>query len=225
MQRFHKRSSANNKKVEGIIFDFDGVIVNSEPFWEMADRIIVEQAGKSYIEEAKYRIMGLSPVDSILRLMEIHNISGEPEAILERRADIMKEFYDTRIELNDYAGDVLGFLYERGMRLALASSTPRKIFAGALERLDIEKFFEVIITSEDVKRSKPDPEIFIKAHKMLRIPRDRLIIIEDSDAGVEGAIASGIRVVWLKNNNTRLKNENSPDFTIDMLNEIMAFIT
>lgn len=218
-----RKSSENNSEVKGIIFDFDGVIVNSEPFWEMADRIIVEQEGKVYLPETKNIIMGLNPIDSIRELCRIHKISTSYNILIERRSDLMRQFYENNVELNNGSYEVLEYLYKNGIKMALASSTPKKLFIKALQRFNMENFFKVIITSEDVKRSKPDPEIFIRASELLDIPKNNVFIVEDSRAGVISAIAAGIKVFWLKNKDADIKGLY-PDYIINSLNNIKSFI-
>lgn len=217
------KSSENNLEVKGAIFDFDGVIVNSEPFWERADRIIVEQEGKVYLPDTKNIIMGLNPMDSIRELCRIYKISTNHNILIERRADLMRQFYEDNVELNNGAYEILEYLHKNGIKMALASSTPKKLFIKALKRFNMEKFFKVIITSEDVKKSKPDPEIFIRASELLDIPKNNVFIVEDSRAGVISAISAGIKVFWLRNEDADIKGL-SPDYIINSLYEIKHFI-
>lgn len=209
-------------KVKGIIFDFDGVIVDSEPYWEIADRVIVRQEGKNFLPEAKLQIMGLSPIESIRILCNMHNIMTSPEQMLARREELMKKFYDNIIDLNYGAYELLEYLYDKGIKIALASSTPYKLFAKALKRLKIDKFFSCIVTAEDIIKSKPDPEIFLKTQRFMNLNREELIIVEDSRAGVQGAKNAGIKVIWLKNVNAKI-GDLFPDYTITTLSEIRLF--
>ncbi|MCX7943964.1 MAG: HAD family phosphatase [Deltaproteobacteria bacterium] len=205
--------------IKGIIFDFDGVIVDSEPFWDRVDEMIIEQEGVRFIPEIKNRVMGLAPLLSVIELCRVHNIKTPPEILLKRREDLMKKFYETAIELNYGAYETLEYLHNKGLKLALASSTPKRLFESALKRFNIDRFFDVIVTSEDVESSKPNPEIFIRAQELLSLPKSELIIVEDSRAGIEAAIASGIEVIWLKNVSTDIK-DLSPDYIINSLSDI-----
>ncbi len=212
-----------HSKIEGIIFDFDGVIVDSEPLWEIADRTLVEAEGFTYIPETKYSIMGLSPLESIVKLCQIYKLITSPDKLNQNRESLMKKFYENTIEMNPGAFEILEYLFENGIKLALASSTPKRLFDRTLVRFGIDKFFDVIITSEDVKKSKPDPEIFISAQKRLGIDKDHLLIVEDSVAGVKAAISSGIKTVWLKNENAIL-HDLKPDYVIKSLSEIRLIL-
>ena len=173
------------------------MIVDSEPLWERADRIIVGMEGKSYQTETKNNIMGLNPIDSVKELCRIHKISTAPEILLCRRENLMTEFYEKTVDLTNGAYEILEYLYDKGIKIALASSTPKRFFIKTLTKYKIDKFFKVIVTSEDVSKAKPDPEIFIKTSKLLDVPKKEIIIVEDSHAGVSAAISAGMTVLWL----------------------------
>ncbi len=210
------------QKTKGVIFDFDGVIADSEPFWDSADRIIVEQEGKRFIPEVKNIIMGLAPSLSIAEICRIHRIETSPEVLLKKRENLMKKFYDNIIEPVPGACEILEYLFGKGVKLALASSTPKRLFEKALKRFGIDRFFDVIVTSDDIRKSKPDPEIFIRARKLLGLNAKELIIVEDSRSGVEAAIASGIKVFWLKNISANIKGLH-PDYIINSLSDLRLY--
>ncbi|MCX7958054.1 MAG: HAD family phosphatase [Deltaproteobacteria bacterium] len=215
-----KSLSVSNTR--GVIFDFDGVIVDSEPFWNSADRIVVEQEGKEFIPDVKNIVMGLAPAASVAEICRFHKILTAPKKILKKRENLMKKFYESVIELNCGAYEILEYLYLRKVKIALASSTPKRLFEKALKRFRIDRFFDVIVTSDDIEKSKPDPEIFFRARKLLGLPSSELIIVEDSRAGVEAAIAAGIKVFWLRTASVDLKGLH-PDYIINSLTDLMLY--
>lgn len=215
-------SNLKEFKTKGVIFDFDGVIVDSEPLWDKADRIIVEEEGVKFIPEVKNFVMGMSPLLSIINICKIHNIKTSYNILLEKRERLMKKFYENLVELNYGAYEILEYLHNREIMIAFASSTPKRLFEKALIRFGIDRFINVIVTSEDVERSKPYPDIFILAQKLMGLDKEELIIVEDSRVGIEAAIGSGIKVFWLKNSFTDIKGLH-PDYIINSLFDLRLY--
>lgn len=208
--------------IRAVIFDFDGVIVDSEPFWEIADRKIVQDEGKVFNPEVKPLIMGLSPLLSIMELIRFHHINTDPEKLILRREKIMKNFYDNVIELNPGVIETFEYLHLRGIKIALASSTPRRLFEGLLSKYRLKRFISTIVTSEDVRMSKPNPEIFLKVRDALNLKREQILVVEDSRAGVEAALSARMTVFWLKNREADIRGLH-PDYIINSLTDLILF--
>ena len=185
--------------IKGIIFDFDGVIVDSEPFWEKADSRLVASEGKEMIPAAKKAVMGMKQSDSIKMIMKMHGIEGDPDEFMKRRQRMMEEYYSNEIPLTPGAFESIGSLNEAGIKMIIASSTPAYLVESCLRRFKLHEFFMSIVSGDDVEHGKPAPDIFLKALSRLALPKNEVVVIEDSLPGLLGARAAEITAVWFRN--------------------------
>ena len=185
--------------IRAIVFDFDGVLVDSEPWWDKADASIVEAEGKVLLPEAKKAVIGLKQEVSIRTILSMHGIAGDPEAFMRRRERMMEGFYAGAIPLFRGVREALEALTARGLILAVASSTPRRLIALSLNHHGIRPFFRQVISAEEVEHGKPAPDIFLKALELLAVPPIEAIVVEDSSPGIIGANAAGVTSVWMRN--------------------------
>jgi beta-phosphoglucomutase len=181
-----------NLVLKGVIFDFDGVIVDSHPVHKRTWIKFLESVGKTASEEELQFILDGRKRDDILR-----HFLGELDD--ERMAE-----YGHRKEqiFRDEAGDVqivnglMGFLEDlegAGAAIGIASSGSRSRVNFLLDRLDLKKHFQVVVTGDQVKRGKPDPSIFVKAAQALQEHPNELLAFEDAVSGVESAKAAGMK--------------------------------
>ena len=185
--------------IRAIVFDFDGVLVDSEPWWEKADARLVEAEGKALLPEAKKAVIGLKQEVSIRTILSMHGIAGDPEVFMRRRERMMEEFYAAEIPLFPGVREALEVLAARGLILAVASSTPRRLVELSLNHHGIRPFFRQVVSAEEVAHGKPAPDIFLKALELLAVPPAEAIVVEDSLPGIVGANAAGVVSVWVRN--------------------------
>ncbi len=188
-------------KIEALIFDFDGLILDTEtPEFNVLSEIYAEYDAELSIEKWG-KIIGGSGADSFDPVSDLEQLSGENisrQTVLDRwRAEA-----DKRIAANPVLPgviDILDTAAQRGLRLAVASSSPHAWVDTHLTRLGLFERFEHIICSDDVTLTKPSPELFLLALSKLNVRADRAIIFEDSPNGVKAAIAAGVPVVAVPN--------------------------
>lgn len=183
-------------EIKGVIFDMDGVIVNSEPFWAEAEHAVFSSKGAV-----------LSPeLTAITRLMTTREAvqfwhekfpwedpdfeAVEGEVIAHVRSCIGREDCSS-----PGIKDFVQMLKQSGLSLALATNAPRALVPAALSKAEIEDAFATIVTADDVRKGKPDPEIYLKAAENLGVAPEHCLVIEDSDYGMEAAKRAGMRVV------------------------------
>jgi len=180
--------------VRAILWDLDGVLVDSAPFHFQAWRELLASLGKEFSEADFRRTFGLRN-DAILRDLlgdlppaEVGRLGARKEALFRRAA------LGNIVPLPG-ALALLRILRERGFKLALVSSTPHGNIDLILGSLGVEAAFDVIVGEEDVTRGKPDPEGFLLASKRLGVPPGECVVIEDAPAGLEAAKRGGMRCV------------------------------
>jgi HAD superfamily hydrolase (TIGR01509 family) len=183
----------------GIVFDFDGVIVDSEPWWDEADRRLVESQGKRLLPGAKKAVIGLKQEVSIRKLMDMHGITADPVEMMRRREAMMEEYYGSTVPLNPGVVSTLLALRDAGVVMAIGSSTPKRLVELSLLHHGIVGFFKRVVTADEVEHGKPAPDIFLRALSFLGVPASDAIVVEDSRPGLIAARAAGIRAVWVRN--------------------------
>lgn len=188
-----------DRRPVAVVFDFDGVIVDSEPYWGLADQTVIEDEGAVFRPESKKLVMGLGELESIRRLLDLHGLDLPPKGILAKRERLMERFYAERIPLMDGARHVLEALRRRDFPVALASSTPARLIRVALRRFDLERLLRVIVVGADVECGKPAPDIYLRAARELDVDPTAVMAVEDSVPGIRSARAAGMIAVWLRN--------------------------
>ncbi len=188
--------------VRAALLDFDGVLVDSEPTWDAADRRLVELWGAVFRPEVKRLVMGRKQDDSTRILLTEHGLEASPPRIVEARRlreAWMREAYATTIPLVDGARELLEGLAARGVPTAIATATPPELVRVALERFGLSGAVQVLATAEEVPHGKPAPDVFLLAASRLGVAAGQAAVLEDSEAGVRAGVAAGCRTVWLEN--------------------------
>jgi len=180
----------------------DGVLVDSAPFHFQSWRELFASLGRELSEADFRRTFGLRN-DAILRDLLGDMAPVEAERLAARKEELFRQAARGNIAALPGALALLRLLRERGVKLALVSSTPHANIELILRSLDVEAAFDVIVGSEDVTQGKPDPEGFLLAARRLGVPPVECVVIEDAPAGVEAAKAAGIRCVGVSRGRPR----------------------
>jgi putative hydrolase of the HAD superfamily len=184
-------------KIKGIIFDKDGVITDTIPFYYKIIRTIYADHGKTIDYELFYK-------ECIMDMKDSYLIFGADKQGLTRKEYYEKimfyyrKFFTTDFRLIKDAKETLENLSESFL-LGLATGNDRVVVDHELKSMGLNPFFKFSITGDEVERSKPDPEMFEKMVEKLKIKKNECIIIEDSVAGLKAALSAGIKCIILKN--------------------------
>jgi HAD superfamily hydrolase (TIGR01509 family) len=181
-----------------VIFDLDGVIVDSEAVWDEARRRYVAAHGGSWREEATRDMMGMSSVEWSGYVSERLGVDRPAETISVEVAGMVAELYRERLPLIDGAGRAVEALGAR-WPLGLASSSNREVIDLVLDLSGLAAHFAVTVSSEEVGSGKPSPDVYLEAARRLGVVPDRCAAIEDSHNGILSANAAGMRVVAIPN--------------------------
>lgn len=177
-----------------VIFDLDGVLADSEPWWNEIDAKLLSGCGVKYHGEYHREVLGVSYRLAVEFYKKAFNISAPTEDLMKRRGEIATEFFANRVGLFPKVTKVLEELREMKLRLAVATSSVSASARPFLNRHRIAEFLEVIVTGDEIERGKPEPDIYLRTSEELGIAPDACLVIEDSLSGIAAAQAAKMRV-------------------------------
>jgi HAD superfamily hydrolase (TIGR01509 family) len=184
--------------IEAVVFDLDGVLLASEEVWDAVRERYVRERGGRYDEEVQRAMMGMSAPEWSRYLHEDAGVPDEPEAINRDVVERMLEAYRGELPLLPGAVEAVRRASER-YPLALASSSNRRVFEAVLELAGLADCFAATVSSEEVTRGKPTPDVYLEAARRLGVGPERCAAVEDSHAGIRSAKSAGMRVVAIPN--------------------------
>jgi len=177
-----------------VIFDLDGVLADSEPWWNQIDAKLLAEYGVSYRGEYHRNVLGVSYQLAVEFYKNAFHISASVEELMRRRGEIATEFFANRVGLFPSAKMTLEQLREMKLPLAVATSSMSASARPLLDRTGIRSLFSVVITGDEVQQGKPHPDIYLRAAKKLGISPEACLVIEDSLAGIAAGKAANMRV-------------------------------
>ena len=180
--------------IEAVVFDLDGVIVDSEPVWEQVRRQVVAEHGGLWADDAQQRIMGMSTGEWARYLSEDLGVRLAPEAVAALVIERMAARYTERLPLMPGAVEAVRRMAAR-WPLGLASSSPPSLIAVVLDAAGLRECFVTALSTEEVSRGKPAPDIYLAVCDRLDRRPQRCAAVEDSTNGLRSAAAAGLHVI------------------------------
>jgi len=209
-----------------VIFDLDGVLADSERWWNKIDKKLLAQYGVTYRGEHHRNVLGVSYRLAVEFYKKAFGLSVSTEEMMRRRAEIAIEFFANRVGLFPSAKQALEALRQMNLRLAVATSSISASARPFLERHKLTPFFDVIVTGDEIERGKPHPDIYMRAAEKLGLAPDACLVIEDALSGIAAAKAAQMRVAAIPD--TRFVNpreyQKKADYVLGGLSEIPALI-
>jgi HAD superfamily hydrolase (TIGR01509 family) len=192
------RVPGTTDSIEAVVFDLDGVLVESEEVWDEARHALATEHGCAWPETAQRDMMGMSSVEWSRYLHERVGLPEPPEEISAEVARRLGDLYREHLPLFDGAVQAVERMAER-FRLGLASSSNRPIIELVLVLAGIADRFEVTVSSEEVEHGKPSPDVYLETLRRMGVAPARAAAIEDSTNGLLSARAAGMLVVAVPN--------------------------
>jgi beta-phosphoglucomutase len=182
--------------IRAVIFDLDGVIVTTDEFHYQGWQRLADEEGIFFDRKINERLRGVSRLESLEIILEKagRNYSKEEKTgMAERKNNYYRSLLHTLAPDDVFPGvkRMLKELKDTGIKIAIGSSSKNTPFI--LQKIGLEKTFDAVSDGNQIKRSKPDPEVFLLAASKLQIPPDQCLVVEDADAGVEAAINAGMK--------------------------------
>lgn len=184
--------------VEAVIFDMDGVIVDSERLWDDAREELVRETGGRWGANAQRAMMGMSSKQWSVYVRDELQVPLSAQEINDRVVGRLVELYREEFPLIDGAPEAVREAAER-WPLAIASSSNRELIDLVVELAGIADAFRATVSSEEAGLGKPEPDVFLEAARRLEVEPAECVVIEDSGNGIRAGIAAGMRVIGVPN--------------------------
>ena len=207
--------------IKGFIFDLDGVIVFTDKFHYMAWKAMADEMGIYFDEEINNRLRGVSRMESLEIILE--NYHGEPLSdekkveLATKKNDIYRKLLETmtRADVSDEVRNTLDSLHQKGIKVALGSSSKNAKFI--LEKVELLDAFDAISDGTNITNSKPDPEVFVKAADFIHLKPSECAVVEDAFSGIDAAKSGNMYAVAIGD----ATNYDKADFKINSFSEIL----
>jgi HAD superfamily hydrolase (TIGR01509 family) len=184
--------------IEAVVFDLDGVLLQSEEVWDSVRERYVRERGGRYDEEVQRAMMGMSAPEWSAYLHEEAGVPDDPATINDDVVERMLEAYRDELPLLPGAVEAVRRT-AAAFPLALASSSNREVFEEVLELAELAGCFRATVSSEEVERGKPAPDVYVEAARRLGAAPGSCTAVEDSHAGIRSAKSAGMRVIAIPN--------------------------
>ena len=208
--------------IQTVIFDMDGVIVDTEPVHRYAYFKQFEELNIAVTEEMYTSFTGFSTRNTFQKLKEVFVIEQEVEDLIQRKRSIFNDAFDSKADLELLEGVEMLIieLHRNGMQLILASSASKVTIERVFNRFKLHDYFTHVVSGEDFPKSKPHPAIFEHAASLSIAPKENCIVIEDSTNGIKAAKAAGILCIGYNSIHSEAQNLSQADVIINHFNEL-----
>lgn len=179
--------------IKAVVFDLDGVLIDSEPIWERVTRDLLARYGRTFDRVIADQHMGMRLRDVVAAVLEAHDLVADPEAFARELLDDLLAEFDRSLEKTPGAEEALELARSLGLAVGLATGSPRRVADAVLARYGWR--FDTVCTGDDVERGKPAPEIYQLAAERLGVDPRACVAIEDSRNGVRAAKAAGMACI------------------------------
>lgn len=208
--------------VNAVIFDMDGVVVNTEPIGYRANREMYKALNITVPDEVYATFIGNSDKMIVQKLKDLYKLEQSHQELLDEKYKYYFTAFDTAEDLELLPGvkDLIIDLYKNGMTLVLASSASKRKIEAVFTRFGLHDYFKAKVSGEDFEISKPNPEIFIDAVAKTGFSKEQCIIIEDSTNGIKAAKAAGVYCIGYKSAHSMGQDTSLADMVITDFKEL-----
>ena len=212
--------------IKAIIFDMDGVIVDSEPLWYKTAEEHLKLFGRKLPRSRSFKryvsttLRGRTQQYVIKILRSKFGVTGSAKKIINDRVNILLKIFDKGLKAVPGALALINYLHQRNYKLLMASSSPRRVVNYVVKKYKLNKYFQKTVSGDDFQHSKPHPQIFLESAKLLREKPANVLVIEDSYSGIKAAKRAGMKCIGLKQPYTAYQYLKKADLVVKSLKGI-----
>jgi len=191
------------KNVNAVMFDMDGLLFNSEDIVEKAYAAMLGRRGLTMCRELRSKVTGMPPIRSFTTLADWHSLPQSWTELSDEFHNIYRTFLPEMLEKMPGVDTLLQHLDSRGTPYGIGTSNLRDVAIECLEQCDLLHRIQFVITSQDVEKGKPDPDVYLAGAEQLGVTPAEMVVLEDSPNGCRAGIAAGAMTVAVPNAHTR----------------------
>ncbi|PIE50722.1 MAG: ABC transporter ATP-binding protein [Flavobacteriales bacterium] len=208
--------------LKAVLFDMDGVIVNTEPLHRKAYFKMFEDFNMEVSEELYTSFTGASTKKVCNHLIQEFQLDKTTDELINTKRAYFKNYFDNDPDFDLIEGvrEIIQHYYDNGIKLVLASSASMNTINWVFEKFDLEQYFIGKISGADLKESKPNPEIFVKAAEMANEPKENCMVIEDSTNGILAAHRAEIFCAAYQSEHSKLQDYSKANILVDDYKEL-----
>ncbi len=206
--------------LKAVIFDMDGVIVDSEPLHIKAERLLFAPFGVDVTDEELQSYMGRTPQILLKDIIRKYELNTTLDELYPRHKENLEKLYRDEVEPIPGALETIQTLRNGDIDLAIASSSDLLLISTVLNKFDLNDTFTSIVSGEEVKNVKPHPDIFLEAARRLGVKPKECVVVEDSHAGVRAAKTAGMTCIGFESPNSPNQDLDPADLVIDDLTDL-----
>lgn len=208
--------------IKAVIFDMDGLMIDSEPIQSKSFEAVLKEYGvvPEYQKNGLIQILGVHSGGNWQILKDKHQIDESVETLLKKKTLAYTDLLKTNITPKQGLIKLLKYLEKESITMAIASSSPLNQIKFILHKLNLSNYFKVVVSGEDVERGKPHPDVFLEAAKQLKTKPEFCLILEDAETGVIAGKAAGMKVIAVQNNYTKNQDHSKADRIVNSLLKI-----
>lgn len=200
--------------MKAVIFDMDGVIIDSEPLHQRVEADLLKELGGEMTDDERESFVGTTDEHLWSWVKEKFKVDLSVEEMIQMKKERFIEEIHT-VPLVDGVKELLENLKEEGYLIALASSNNRQAVDKIIEQFDLEKYLELAMSGEDVKKGKPNPEMFLKTAKAMQVKAKECLVIEDARNGVIAAKKAGMKCIAYDNPKSGKQDLSAADLILE----------
>jgi HAD superfamily hydrolase (TIGR01509 family) len=210
--------------IQAILFDLDGLMVDSEPHSRASWQAVMARRGVTLEPSVLDGILGQRLIETARLFVERYNLSDAPEQLSQEKEAYQIAYLNGQVKPMPGLSVLLDDVERRGLRTAVASSGARVYVQAVLDEIRLAHQFETLVTAEDVVHGKPAPDVFLLAARAVDVPPEQCLVLEDAPSGIQAAKAAGMRCVAIPHQYTRGLDLSGADWILASLADVRTIL-